>query len=253
MKICTGFVLRNVVRIFFLTRRLSHVDSFSHLFTQQNIRDLFFEFRLSLLRPTSLSPKGGRGGVRDSSWIEIRDYYRIETKPLFFFSELISQRERAFVEGRNGRIPLNARRVGLGSVSANGSDRARERERVRVFVCVCFQTILSGESIVSFYFTIKMLSSSSVRRFVRIVLLPRGCRNPHQLRLFSSEKGGDEECSTTTCGGDIKSFEERLEICKACEHGKKPVYGYPTLCDECGCSIQAKAFFETFHCPIEKW
>jgi len=126
MKICTGFVLRNVVRIFFLTRRLSHVDSFSHLFTQQNIRDLFFEFRLSHWDRPPSPPKAG-GGVRDSSWIEIRDYYRIETKPLFFFSELISQRERAFVEGRNGRIPLNARRVGLGSVSANGSDRARER------------------------------------------------------------------------------------------------------------------------------
>lgn len=46
---------------------------------------------------------------------------------------------------------------------------------------------------------------------------------------------------------------DRLEVCKQCAHGKNHVKGYPTLCSECGCLIQAKVMFPVFHCPIGKW
>ncbi len=48
-------------------------------------------------------------------------------------------------------------------------------------------------------------------------------------------------------------FWERLEICQSCPKGSKHVKGFPTVCTECGCLIQAKAMFDVFHCPIGKW
>jgi len=48
-------------------------------------------------------------------------------------------------------------------------------------------------------------------------------------------------------------FEDRLNICSKCDRSTKIVQGFPTFCKECGCAIQAKAFFEHLHCPLKKW
>ena len=72
-------------------------------------------------------------------------------------------------------------------------------------------------------------------------------------RQFVSSATNDSSDPKNESTGSVKSFEERLDICKSCSHGKKRVYGYPTYCDSCGCQIQAKAFFEVFRCPEGKW
>lgn len=48
-------------------------------------------------------------------------------------------------------------------------------------------------------------------------------------------------------------FEERLAICGECKHAREFISGFASFCAECGCNIQAKAFFEHLHCPINKW
>ena len=52
------------------------------------------------------------------------------------------------------------------------------------------------------------------------------------------------------------SFEERLEICKLCEHSQsETVFGKEvvTWCRVCGCHIPGKAFFESSSCDKGKW
>jgi len=41
--------------------------------------------------------------------------------------------------------------------------------------------------------------------------------------------------------------EERLEICKSCEHYKLGI------CMKCGCILQVKARIPAAECPIGKW
>jgi hypothetical protein len=62
-----------------------------------------------------------------------------------------------------------------------------------------------------------------------------------------------DAASTPAYRGPPLDFAERLAVCGACEHAREPLRGFPTWCSECGCAIQAKAFFEAFHCPIGKW
>ena len=52
------------------------------------------------------------------------------------------------------------------------------------------------------------------------------------------------------CISDIKYkkyFDDRLNICKTCEHNK---YGF---CDICGCVLKAKTKAEDSVCPDKKW
>lgn len=44
-----------------------------------------------------------------------------------------------------------------------------------------------------------------------------------------------------------KEFDERLEICKLCEHNKLGI------CDLCGCVLKAKTKAEDEVCSIGKW
>lgn len=44
--------------------------------------------------------------------------------------------------------------------------------------------------------------------------------------------------------------QERLDICKACEHFNKPG---PQLCGQCGCFMPAKASLPNAWCPVHKW
>ena len=65
-----------------------------------------------------------------------------------------------------------------------------------------------------------------------------------------SPLGGAEQEGASALPTD---WGERLEICASCEHSEQSAGGLVEFCAECGCMIAAKAFFETFHCPIERW
>mmetsp|Transcript_44345 Transcript_44345/g.70963 ORF Transcript_44345/g.70963 Transcript_44345/m.70963 type:complete len:111 (+) Transcript_44345:153-485(+) len=79
-----------------------------------------------------------------------------------------------------------------------------------------------------------------------------------QRKLLSMNGGKSGDCKNEEPKAKreqhvVIEFEQRLMICKGCEHSMDIVRGFPTICRECGCSIQAKAFFESLHCPIGKW
>lgn len=44
-----------------------------------------------------------------------------------------------------------------------------------------------------------------------------------------------------------KVKEERLAICKACQHNKMGV------CSKCGCVLRLKTQWKTTKCPVGKW
>jgi len=78
---------------------------------------------------------------------------------------------------------------------------------------------------------------------------------------FSSSEASGKTRNIATCkegkennGPALENdFEKRLAICAACEKSREVVSGFPTICTECGCLIQPKAFFEHLHCPVGKW
>jgi hypothetical protein len=50
--------------------------------------------------------------------------------------------------------------------------------------------------------------------------------------------------------------QDRLEICKSCEHSKEILKGikWSTICKSCGCPLSKKVFSTMFNsCPMEKW
>ena len=52
------------------------------------------------------------------------------------------------------------------------------------------------------------------------------------------------------CFGGCKialTAEDRLEICRLCEHNEEGV------CSICGCILKAKTKMDTERCPIDKW
>lgn len=48
---------------------------------------------------------------------------------------------------------------------------------------------------------------------------------------------------------DDKTYSERLNICRSCEHFFKPT----SLCKKCGCFMKVKCAMEQAFCPIDKW
>lgn len=48
-----------------------------------------------------------------------------------------------------------------------------------------------------------------------------------------------------------QTSEERLNICKECEHYKEN--GFYKSCGKCGCSFPAKTKCLSCNCPINKW
>ena len=56
------------------------------------------------------------------------------------------------------------------------------------------------------------------------------------------------------CISDLKYkkyFDDRLNICKNCEHNIK--YMGARICDQCGCIIKSKASIESEKCLMNKW
>lgn len=47
-------------------------------------------------------------------------------------------------------------------------------------------------------------------------------------------------------------FDEKLEICKACEFSSEPINNIPTICKVCNCPIAFRAFMGA-PCPKNKW
>jgi predicted Zn-ribbon and HTH transcriptional regulator len=48
-------------------------------------------------------------------------------------------------------------------------------------------------------------------------------------------------------------FEQRLNVCKSCEHYDEKSFAGTGRCGECGCSIQAKLRIGSSSCPLNKW
>lgn len=47
---------------------------------------------------------------------------------------------------------------------------------------------------------------------------------------------------------DDTVYNDRLSICKKCEH-----YGTLGMCNECKCIMPVKAKFAQFYCPLKVW